>query len=70
VVEIVTAETGILVPPGDDDAISRALLDLARNPARCAEMGRQARIRTRDFNIDDCVKGIDSVYRAVLRSRS
>lgn len=38
-------ETGILVPPGDADAMARAIDELWRNPERSAEIGRRARER-------------------------
>ncbi len=35
--------TGLLCPPGDSEAVARALLRLLRNPQLCADMGRAAR---------------------------
>ena len=35
--------TGVLVPPGDVDALAASLIDLARHPDRVREMGRAAR---------------------------
>jgi len=34
--------TGILVPPGDVDAMAKAIADLLADPDRAAEMGRAA----------------------------
>ena len=36
---------GLLVPPGDAEALARAMLELARDPARVARMGEAARLR-------------------------
>lgn len=65
-VEIVTPGTGVLVDPGDERAIARAVIDLSWDRKRCVEMGRQARIRARDFPLDGCVRGVESVYRDVV----
>jgi glycosyltransferase involved in cell wall biosynthesis len=37
------AKAGVFVPPGDDEALARAVTDLAANPERAAEMGRRGR---------------------------
>lgn len=44
--------SGILVPPGDSDALRAGLLTLADDPARRAEMGRAGRAKVvRDFDV-------------------
>jgi len=43
--DMITPETGIIVPPGDIDALAEAMRALAEDPARRAEMGRAARRR-------------------------
>lgn len=40
---VIDGTTGLLVPPGDADALTRALVELGRDPARRARMGRAAR---------------------------
>lgn len=40
-----SGETGIVVPPDDADALRRAMLEMARDRAAAAEMGRRARQR-------------------------
>jgi glycosyltransferase involved in cell wall biosynthesis len=45
---VVDGETGILAPPGDAVALTRAMLELAGDPARAAEMGAAGRRRQRE----------------------
>jgi glycosyltransferase involved in cell wall biosynthesis len=47
--DVVTEETGLLVPPGNRDALAEALIVLATNPALRARMGRAARARYEQF---------------------
>ena len=48
--QVVRDETGILVPPGDADALAEALLGLAGDPQRALDMGRRGRERVeREF---------------------
>jgi mannosyltransferase len=64
---IVDGDTGVLVPPGDVDALIAALEPLMRDPARAAEMGRKARARVEaEFSIDAEVARIAEVYRNLL----
>jgi glycosyltransferase involved in cell wall biosynthesis len=34
--------TGVLVPPGDVEALTAAMSDLAKDPQRCRDLGRAA----------------------------
>jgi mannosyltransferase len=56
---VIDGRTGILVPPGDAEALTAALEPLMRDPAAAAAMGQRARDRA----VDDF--GIDSEARAV-----
>ncbi len=59
-------ESGILVPPGDVEALVKALEPLMRDPERAAEMGRRAHARAMaDFSIDVEAEKIAAVYQQV-----
>ena len=56
--------TGLLVPPGDVDALVAALEPLMREPARAAAMGERARARVlAKFSLDAEANAIAEVYR-------
>ncbi len=58
---------GLLVPPDDAGALSEALLDLLRDPARAHRLGEAGRRRaTSEFSHANMVRRIEDVYRAVL----
>jgi glycosyltransferase involved in cell wall biosynthesis len=45
--------SGLLVPPGEEEALAQAILDLAADPGRAARMGAAGRARVAaDFAID------------------
>ncbi len=56
--------TGVLVPPGDVDALVAALEPLMRDPHRAIELGRRARAQAiARFSIDAEAAHIVDVYR-------
>jgi mannosyltransferase len=60
-------ETGLLVPPGDVDALERALESMMRDLSLAAAMGARARSRiSAEFTVDAESARIVSVYREVL----
>lgn len=60
--------TGILVPPGDVDALVHALEPILQAPEQIARFGQRAREKVlSDFNIEGEAQAIVSVYRGVLR---
>jgi mannosyltransferase len=66
--EVVVADgrTGLLVPPGEADALAAALESLMRDPAAAAAMGHRARERAMtEFSIDAEVAGIAKLYRTL-----
>jgi mannosyltransferase len=61
--------TGVLVPPGDVDALVAALEPLMRDPQAAAAMGRRARERVlKDFSIEREAEDVVQAYRQVRRS--
>ncbi|MEI8105436.1 MAG: glycosyltransferase [Actinomycetes bacterium] len=63
-------ETGLLVPPGESEPLAQAMLELAADPARAAEMGREARRRALErFPEDRCTERTEEVYRYWLGGR-
>ncbi len=57
---------GVIVPPGDADALADALLGLAKDPARLDELGRRAYAGVREhYSIQRSVDRLLEVYRQV-----
>jgi glycogen(starch) synthase len=62
-----SGRTGVLVPPGDVDALAAALIDLARQPDRVREMGRAARRYVEEnHSMEAMVDRTIDVYEAAL----
>jgi glycosyltransferase involved in cell wall biosynthesis len=67
---VADGETGLLVPPGDADALARAIVALASDPGRAARMGEAGRRRAeRDFSEQRCVDRIERLYLEALGPR-
>jgi len=65
--EIVThGEDGMLVPPGDVDALRDAILELSLDPEKRCAMGERAQKASRRFTIEQSAAGVRKVYRDVL----
>jgi glycosyltransferase involved in cell wall biosynthesis len=63
--------TGVVVPPEDVDALAAAIVQLARDPARVAELGGAARRRAvAQFSEEAVAEGVAAVYRQELSKRS
>ncbi len=55
---------GLLVPPRDPGALAGAILEMAADPIRAAELARTGRERVlREFSVDAMVEGNLAVYR-------
>jgi glycosyltransferase involved in cell wall biosynthesis len=60
-------ETGLLVPPGDADALAAALRTLLLDPPRRRRMGEAARAGALELDTEACVARIEDVYRRAAR---
>jgi glycosyltransferase involved in cell wall biosynthesis len=64
--EIVTQGIdGVLVEPGDADALARAIAELAADPARRGRLGRAARARAELLSLDPVHEMLDRLYLEV-----
>lgn len=64
---VVHQETGMLVPPGDPQALAEAVCLLLDRPERAREMGARGRQRVlEEFSVDRMVEGNLAVYREML----
>jgi len=60
-------ETGLVVPPGDVQALHDAIQQLASDQERCASLGRAGRERARTvFAVDGMIESTLAVYGDVL----
>lgn len=61
-------ETGLTVPPGDSDALARAIGTLLRNPEMRARMGAAAKARVHaEFNVELMARKTLDIYEAVMK---
>ncbi len=65
---IVDGVTGVLVPPGDAQALRLALRELLLDPARRARMGEAGHERARRFTVGAVADRIEQVYSEVRES--
>jgi glycosyltransferase involved in cell wall biosynthesis len=64
---VVHQETGLLVPPGDPQALAEAVSLLLNRPELAREMGARGRQRVvEEFSVDRMVEGNLAVYREIL----
>lgn len=63
---VIDGRTGVLVPPGDVEALTAALEPLMRFPEQAEAMGRRARDRAvDDFGIDSEARAIAAFYQQI-----
>jgi glycosyltransferase involved in cell wall biosynthesis len=61
--------TGLLVPPEDAESLTRAIVELARDPARTAALGAAGRERAvAEFAQERCTERIEALYRTALET--
>jgi glycosyltransferase involved in cell wall biosynthesis len=66
-IDIVAAgETGLLVPPGDAQALREAIQSLLVDPARREHMGKMAQHRVTEFQAKSVVPRVEQAYHDVL----
>jgi len=64
---IESGEHGSLVPPGDPEALARAILEVLQNPGAAGERALRGRGRVlEEFAVDRMVEGTLEVYRQLL----
>ena len=60
--------SGLLVPPGDEEALAQALLRVSRDPKATARMAANASERVHaQFGIERMVEETETVYAELLR---
>jgi glycosyltransferase involved in cell wall biosynthesis len=60
---VADGETGLVVPPADAEALAEAMVELAGDLPRAAEMGRAARARAlSEFTPERCVVRVEQLY--------
>jgi glycosyltransferase involved in cell wall biosynthesis len=65
--EVVTADTGTLVPPGDAEALARAMATMAADPERRRSAGSAARARALSrYGAQRLIADVDALYRELL----
>jgi phosphatidylinositol alpha-mannosyltransferase len=63
--DVMTAETGVLVPPDDPRALARAIVSLLADEPRRLRLGAGARRRARAYSWDDIGRRLLAIYELV-----
>ncbi|MBI2865274.1 MAG: glycosyltransferase family 4 protein [Chloroflexi bacterium] len=66
---VADGETGLLVPPGDSDALRAAMQRILEEPDLATQMGIAAKLRAAHFRADSIVPLIEQVYHDVLATK-
>jgi glycosyltransferase involved in cell wall biosynthesis len=67
---IIEGETGLLVPPRNQDALAQAILRVLENPTRAKAMARAGRKRVEaQFSMAQKVQRTEALYRRLLTAR-
>ena len=66
--EVVRAEVdGLLVPPGDPEALAQAVAAVLSDPAMARRLGAAARARADAFRWDAVAEQVEAAYRDAIR---
>ncbi len=69
--DLITPETGLLVPPGEPAALAHAMMQLASDPDLRARMGRAARVRYEQlFSPQVVLPALVDAYRRIATSKN
>ena len=60
--------TGLLVPPGDQQALANAIMRLADNPSEARRMGAAGKLYCHPFSLEAMVEKLDHLYEALIIS--
>jgi len=63
---VMDGETGLLVPPGDSQALREALQDVLNDPERRTRMGAVAQERVTAFQASSVVSRLEEIYRELI----
>jgi glycosyltransferase involved in cell wall biosynthesis len=67
---VVSGRTGLLVPPADPGALSKAIVALALDPARRRQLGQAGAARVREhFSSESQAAAIEAALRSVTARR-
>ena len=68
---VINGESGLLVPPGDADALARGVEALLKDPVRRSSLGSAAQARARDrFSAAKIVPQYEALYRRVCATEA
>jgi glycosyltransferase involved in cell wall biosynthesis len=67
--EVVGNDAAILVPPGDAEALARAIVALLGDPERRAALSERAARRAGEFNVERTIDATVVFYRSILQEQ-
>jgi rhamnosyl/mannosyltransferase len=64
---VAEGQTGLLVPPGDEDALAQAILELARHPEKARRMGLAGRQRVQErFSLERMLDELEALFAEII----
>ena len=68
---VVDRETGLLIPPGDTDALAAAVVQLLQDRGLQLQMGKLGRVRVGEqFTIERTVREVEEIFQKVQKGRA